>query len=519
MPTNTKRPNIVFFMVDQLSAKWLEAASDGVCLTPNIDRLREMGTTFTHAFTSNPVCMPMRATLATGLTTRGHGVLENGYQLDPTLPTFMQALQSAGWRTGALGKVHLYPHFRGLRPDYRPFGFDVTHITEDARGGEWLDWVEEEYPEHYESVLATIWPTAIPEFAAYGPERVDLRARIDAIREGFEWATPDFPRNDGFAYTLPFPEPVSQTAWITQHALAFIEETDPDRPLYAHISYVQPHSPFHPPAEYMQYVDVSKIPEPAPAEWVHDPHAPGYFCDKTPVDRDWQYARHCYFADIVHLDRQLGKVLDALEAAGRLDNAYLFFLSDHGELLCDHGFVGKEERHYDACIRVPLIIAGPGLQRGQVCDQLVQHEDLCPTVLEACSVSLPPLPKTGPYLKVEQQDIVSLPGRSLLGLCRGEEPDAWRDEAYSESYNAIWSITPGDWARTIRTRDFRYTFYAAGNGEQMFDLRTDPDEQHNVVADPAYATTRRELCDRLLELIVLQDYPKPRRELFALGVH
>ena len=95
-----QRPNLIFFMVDQLSAKWLEAASGGVCPTPNIDRLREMGVSFSNAFTSNPVCMPMRATLATGLTTRGHGVLENGYQLDPALPTFMQALQREGWRTG-----------------------------------------------------------------------------------------------------------------------------------------------------------------------------------------------------------------------------------------------------------------------------------------------------------------------------------------------------------------------------------------------------------------------------------
>jgi arylsulfatase A-like enzyme len=445
--------------------------------------------------------------------------LENGYRLDPALPTFMQALQRAGWRTGALGKVHLYPHFAGLRPDYAPFGFDVTHITEDARGGEWLDWVEREHPAHYESVLATIWPTAIPEFAAYGPDRVNLRARIREIREGFEWATPEFPRNDGFAYTLPFPEQVSQTAWITQHALAFIRETDPAQPLFAHISYVQPHSPFHPPAEYMRYVDVSRIPAPAPAEWAHDPHAPGYFADKKPVDRDWQHARHCYFADIVHLDHQLGKVLAALEETGRLENTYIVFLSDHGELLCDHGFLGKEERHYDACIRVPLIIAGPGLEKGLTRDEFVQHEDLCPTVLEACSVALPALPKTGPYLKVDQEDIAILPGRSLLGLCRGEQPGSWREEAYSESYNAIWSITPGDWARTIRTRDFRYTFYAAGNGEQMFDLRTDPDEQRNVVADPAYTRQRQALRDRLLELIVLQDYPKTRRELFALGVH
>ena len=99
---------------------------------------------------SNPVCMPARSTIATGLTTRGHGVLENGYQLDPGLPTFMRTLQQEGWRTGAFGKVHFRPHYAGVFPDYRPYGFDVTHITEDGRGGEWLDWVEREHPEQYE---------------------------------------------------------------------------------------------------------------------------------------------------------------------------------------------------------------------------------------------------------------------------------------------------------------------------------------------------------------------------------
>ena len=140
------QPNIIFFMVDQLAAKWLEAAMDGICDLLNIQRLKSQGASFTNAITSNPVCCAARSTLATGLTARGHGVIENGYQLDPALPTFMRTLQADGWRTGAFGKVHLKPHFAGLRPDYRPYGFDVTHITEDARGGEWLDWIASEHP-------------------------------------------------------------------------------------------------------------------------------------------------------------------------------------------------------------------------------------------------------------------------------------------------------------------------------------------------------------------------------------
>ena len=137
------RPSVVVFMLDQLSAKWLEAAAQGVCSLPNIERLRQSGTSFANTITSNPVCRAARATLATGMTSRGHGVLENGYALDPSLPTFMQASQSGGWRTGAFGKVHLRPHFAGVTPDYLPYGFDVTHVTEDARGGERLDFKSE----------------------------------------------------------------------------------------------------------------------------------------------------------------------------------------------------------------------------------------------------------------------------------------------------------------------------------------------------------------------------------------
>jgi len=514
-----KKPDIVFFMVDQLSAKWLEAACGGVVPLPNIERLKTLGTTFTNAITSNPLCCPARATLATGLTTRGHGVLENGYQLDPALPTFMRTLQEEGWRTGAFGKVHFHPHYRSLRPDYTPYGFDFVHNTEDSRGGEWLDWVESEHPEHYEAALATIWPSNIPEYASYGPEGRDLRSRIKEARANMKWAIPEFPLSDGGHYTLPFPEEVSQTDWITGHAERFIRETPSGQPLYAHISYVQPHSPFCAPAEYMKAVNVDRIPAPLPAEWV-DEYGPAELKRRTPnMPEHWRYCRQLYFADLAHLDRQLGRILDLLAEAGRLENAYIVFLADHGEMLHDHGLRAKAEKHYDACIRIPLVVTGPGLRSGCECDELVQLEDICPTVLDISGQRFPVMPKMGRHMDEDAADIARLPGRSLLPLCRGEEVDEWREAAYCESYNNISSTNPGQWARTIRTKQFRYTFYPRGSGEQLFDLRADPDEQANLAMLPEHAGTRQELRDRLMELIVLQDYPKTRRDLFALGVH
>ena len=515
-----KRPDVVLFMLDQLAARWLESPCDTVVPTPHLDRLRARGVNFTRCIAGNPICMPARATIATGLSARGHGVLTNGYRLDPELPTFMSLLQGSGYRTGVAGKVHFRPHFAGLYPDYTRYGFDIAHVTEDARGGEWLDWVAERHPRHFEAVLATIWPSHIPEYSAYGPRRENLKERIEAIRESFQWATPEYPHNTPRAYTLPFPAEVSQTEWITGHGVDFLRDTPADTPLLLQVSYVQPHGPFCPPASTMDRVAADRIPAPAPVEWVDDPSAPECFATSEGARRaipdDWRRTRHYYFADLGHLDDQLGHVMDALEQRGRLDDTYFILVADHGELLLDHGFTGKGERHYDAAVRVPLTIAGPGLQRGATVDRFVQHEDLFPTILEMASVEAPAPRTMGPYLRETPE---ALAGSSLLPLCRGEQPAGWRDAAYVESYNNISTATPRNWARSVRTSDWRYTRYPNGTGEQLFHLAEDPDEQHNLAADPAHAAVRNELRDRLLDLVILQDYPHSHRDLFALGVH
>ena len=513
MPNSNAQPNVVLFMVDQLSARWLEAARAGVVPTPHFDRLAAMGVTFPNAFTPNPVCMPARATIATGLTSRGHGVLENGYELSPELPTFMGALQQAGYRTGALGKLHFRSHYRDshLNDAYREYGFDVVHNTEDARGGEWLDWVAAEYPDQFDNVLSTIWAAHIPWYSEYGPDKIDLATRIRRAHDNNL-------REPGSWYPLPFPAELSQTEWITRHALEFIRETPADQPLLAQVSYVQPHDPFHPPADCLDRVDRSKIPEIAPAEWLDRANAPAYYRQyDTPNYMD--DCRRFYFADIAHLDDQLGRVLDALEETGRLDNTFIIFTADHGEMLGDHGRRGKEEHHYDACIRVPLMAAGPGLQRGVVRDEMVQLEDICPTILAATGQALPLMPTMGPEYADKAHTIPVLPGRSLLPLCRGECVADWRSAAYIESYNVVWSMNPADWCRTIRTGQYRYTLYVCNNGEQLFDLQADPQEQTNLIGDPAFAAVRQDLRDQLLELIIMQDHPKTRRSLFALGVH
>jgi choline-sulfatase len=132
-------------MVDQLSAKWLWDAAPKVSAIPHFNNLGARGVAFHSVCVNNPVCAPSRASLATGLRNRNHGVLQNGYELDPAIPAFMQGLQSGGWVTGSFGKVRHRAQYAGVHPDYRPYGFDVVFNTEDVRAGYW---VAQEQPRH-----------------------------------------------------------------------------------------------------------------------------------------------------------------------------------------------------------------------------------------------------------------------------------------------------------------------------------------------------------------------------------
>lgn len=519
-------------MVDQLAAKWLEK-NDGICQTPNIDRLQAMGTTYDNAYTTNPICCAARATIATGLSARCHGVLQNGYELSSEVPNFMQILQENGWNTSAFGKLHLLSHFNTATPDYGPYGFDTFKITEDTRAGQWLDWIHDNYPEHYEKALATMWSVEIPAFQCYGKDNVNLAAQSTAIRQDFNWKTEAFPQNIPSMYTLPFPTELSQTEWITKSAIEHIQESDKETPLYMHISYVQPHSPHCPPEEYMSMVDLDKIPEPIQPEWVNDPNAPSCFLTSegahTEIPDDWKDVRHYYYADIAHLDENIGKVLDTLEESGRLNNSYIFFLSDHGELLLDHGFTGKGERHYDECIRIPMIICGNGFGK-EVSHDFIQLHDIFPTVLDMAGIPLPERP-----LFKDAQDSTTFEGDdnkkqkvlptnfyagcSLLPSDNMPTAASKRTSIYVESYNNIESFTPANWARTIRTNQYRYTLYPQNSGEQLFDLQQDPTEQINLSGNEQYGKIKEDLKSQLLEQIILQDYPHTPNSLYMLGVH
>ncbi|MDH7571250.1 MAG: sulfatase-like hydrolase/transferase, partial [Armatimonadota bacterium] len=309
------------------------------------------------------------------------------------------------------------------------------------------------------------------------------------------------------AYSSIVPERASQTRWVGDRACAYLHSAQ--LPFFLYVSFVAPHDPYDPPARFLDLVDPARLPRPLPAEWENDPLAPSLF-RRVPVakrfattgEREWTEIRRHYLASVAFIDEQVGRVLDALEARGIAHDTAVFFTSDHGDMLGDHGLPFKGAWHYDACIRVPLIIAAPG-SRPRECAALVENLDLFPTILELAGV----------------KHEVPVEGRSLVPWLGGNEPAHWREDAYSESYATYSDHQPDGWARTVRTAEWRYTLYPSGGGEQLFHLRDDPGEQVNRAGDPGCASVRREMRDRLMERIVTQDWPFPTRGLFRLGTH
>jgi len=508
---STNSPNVIFFMVDQMGAKWLEAAMDGACDLPNLKRLQAIGCTFTNAYSSNPVCCPARATIATGLSNHGHGLISNGYRLNPEIPTFMRTLQTAGWRTGAFGKIHFYPYDSDHYPypDYREYGWDAVHNSNDTRTGEWLDWIKSEHPKHFEAAVSTAdgWSAELPYFDAYGEDRINL---TEIMRR--EKAKRALPKETGFdCYPLPFPEELSQTNWITDRALDFIREAPEGRSLYTHISYVQPHPAFTTPERFLDKVNVGRIPEPVGMDKGID-IAPG-----------WREARKFYFADFMHIDEQIGRVLALLDETGRTENSYFVFTADHGEMLHDHGRLSKSHNHYDPVYRVPLIIAGPGVKAGSSCDAFVQHEDICPTVLDMDPTALEHHPRKL-FRKSLENETPVFHGRSLMPWCRGETVEDWRTSALIESFGCLCEgpnsgLIRESWKKTLRNSEYRYSVTVGHDTEELIDLKKDPDELNNVADDPGYSDALHDMRHRMLNRLMLQDYPLPPRDLLVIGAH
>jgi arylsulfatase A-like enzyme len=503
MPTaKSERPNIIVICSDQHRADTIGAYGSAICRTPNLDRLAAQGVTFTRCYTNNPICSPARATLMTGRQSRRHGVPRNGYPLSETIPTFAGLLQSAGYSTCAIGKLHLTPHNRGVL-EGPAYGFDHIENSEDPKIGPFLDWALRAYPQFEEYYISTLFN--LPTNEAYWRNRRDFRKEVEPCRaRHLKPLEISDTCNWGYAHYSPLPPEAHQTSWIANRAIAALERHDKAQPLLLWVGFQDPHNPFDPPAPFSRMYDPAAMPSPVGVE-ADDEGLPRHLqvfrrAFRTFTDRDWRTLKALYYGSVTFMDDAIGRIMAAVEARFDMANTIVIYTSDHGEFLGDHGICGKWAYHYEPATRVPMIWRGDdrwaaGLRR----EAILEQADFAPTLLAAAGLE----PHAG------------MDGVSFLPLLSGASNVVGRGHAYIESFNGgplDRTPDPDTWARTVRTDGFRCTFYPDPDAGELYDLKADPDECRNRFADPAYRPIVEEHRRILLARLIRMDHPLPPRD-------
>lgn len=475
------QPNILWLCSDQQRFDTLGCFGNSFVSTPNLDALARSGMLFTNCFAQSPVCTASRACMLTGRYPRTTGARQNGQRINPSERLISRLLADTGYLCGLAGKLHLAPcepttpdHFEQRIDD----GYEVFAWSHDPRP----DWPGNQYIQWLSSM-------------------------------GVEYKTPD--REDCRFVQDGMPEKYHQTTWCAEQSIEFIDRMKRgSRPWMLSVNIFDPHHPFDPPTEYLErylkILDRIPLPDYTPSQLdtapdvlriSHD-HAynvPGLYPYDEMTPRDHRLIRAAYWAMCDLLDVQVGRILNALRESGQLDDTIVVYCSDHGELLGDHGAYLKGPHLYDCCVHVPLMMSWPGhIAQGAGTDALVELGDLAPTLLELCGMSVPRSMQAKSFAKCLQPHATGC---------------VHRESVLAEYYNAApCYFELRTYATMLRTRTHKLIVYHATEAGEMFDLRSDPGEQHNLWSDPAYAALKTDLLKQLCDRMAWTADPLPERE-------
>lgn len=438
----SRPPNILWICTDQQRGDTIHALGNDRIRTPHIDRLVHEGVAFTQAYCQSPVCTPSRASFLTGRYPRTTCCRQNGQAIPPDERLLPRLLADRGYRCGLAGKLHLAACSGGRVEARIDDGYEVFHWSHHPQP----DWPENAY---------TQW----------------------LARRGLTWQQLYSGPEDRYVKS-GVPAEHHQTTWCAEMAIDFIREQATRRePWLFSVNSFAPHHPFDPPPEYLSRYDPAemRLPKRRPGELDRKPRVQQLDARRAHNDPagmdvaalaplDCQRITAAYYAMIEHIDHEVGRLLAALDETGQREQTLVIFMSDHGELLGDHGLYLKGPHFYDEAVRVPLILAWPGrTPAGLRSEALVELIDLAPTLLECCVH--PPEPR--------------MQGRSFAGILTGRsDPQQHRDHVYCEYYNA-WTH-PHAYATMHRTRTEKIVVHHGTEPGELYDLAADPDEFDNL---------------------------------------
>lgn len=431
-----KQPNVVFVLTDDQRSDALSCMGNPHLQTPNIDRLAAEGALFKNHFCTTSLCSPSRASILGGLYAHTHGVVNNFTDYPKELPTFPRQLQKAGYQTAYIGKWHMGEDDDSKRPGFDHF---ITHRGQ----GKYFD----------------------TEFRINSGERKVV--------------------------------PGYYTTVVTDMAIDWMKrQEEKDAPFLLMIGHKAPHSFYFPEPKYQHAFDDVRIPYPESAfqledkpTWIkqrlstwHGIYGPLFDWRKEFPDTSaagmlaFEKMTRAYWGTILSVDDSVGRIYDQLYRSGDLEDTLFIFTSDNGLLSGEHGMVDKRTAH-EASLRIPLVVRYPKLvspKMPKVISAQTLTLDFAPTILEICGAEA--LPKVH--------------GMSWAKLLEGDDPDFRTSWYYEYNYEKQFPYTPN--VRAIRTDDWKYIRYPHGDGTpdkhmaELYNLKTDVEERHNLIADPKY---------------------------------
>lgn len=475
-----QRPNIIFIFADDHAYQAISAYGSRINHTPNIDRLAREGMLFRQCLVTNSICAPSRAVVLTGKYSHLNGVINNSVPFDGSQQHVAKLLQRAGYQTAIVGKWHLKSE---------PTGFDYWEVLPGQ--GEYYnpDFLTPQGKKHYTGYVTDIITDLVLDW---------LKNKRDPSKPFFLMYHHKAPHRNW----MPAPE------YLTLYSGIEIWEPPTLFDDYSHRA-----SPARNQAmEIARHLENSadlKLPPPPgdPAEakawermrarmteeqlrmWdaVYGPENEAFFRMNL-TGREltrWKYQRYIkdYLRCVASVDANVGRLLRYLDASGLAQNTVVFYSSDQGFYLGEHGWFDKRWM-YEESLRTPLIVRWPGVTRpGSEDNHMVSNLDFAETFLEIAGVPIPS----------------DMQGRSLVPLLKGEIVRDWRTSFYYHYYELPG---PHNVARHygVRTPTHKLIHYYQTGEWELFDLEQDPYELHNVYGDPKYERIQKELLAELERL-------------------
>jgi choline-sulfatase len=435
--------NLLFILSDEHNKRVAGCYGHPMVRTPHLDALAARGTRFTSAYTNCPICVPARASFATGRYVHQVRCWDNAIAYAGQPAAWGHRLMEQGHHVASIGKLH----YRESKPGVNGFDEEILplHIVNGV--GDLLGLIRDELPRRSGSLK--LGPEAGPgesEYTQYDRGIADAAAN---------WLKHSAPGHRGKPWAL-------------------------------YVGFVSPHFPLIAPPRFYGLYPENQVPWPdlyGEAERPRHPFLDALrkcFCFDEAFDAGMvRRAIAAYFGLVSFLDDNIGKILRALDETGLSEVTRVIYASDHGDNLGARGLWGKSTM-YEESAGIPLIAAGPGVPAGKVCDTPVTLADGFPTILQGLGTRPDPRDR-------------DLPGVSLLDIARGLAPE----RTILSEYHAAGALTA---SYMIRHGRFKYIHYV-GLAPMLFDLEADPRERRDLGREPAFRQTIAE-CERLLRSIV-----------------